>query len=434
MKRKIIFIVIILLNNTWVFAQKSELILPTLIKQALDYSPKVKEQEELINATEYRKKILESNTKPQVNGELSYVRLDPIAEATFPINGEIRKLQFQPHNNYNSNVNATYVIYDWGKFKENTKKIILEIQQQKGGVEALKHHLAYQVTQLFYGITYLQKAIVVQKEQVELIKENGKIIDNRVKNGDALEYDALQVQVRIKNAEIRQADLEGQLEKQVIFLSSLIGTDAQNIVSHDLDLNFPYTKSDFESAYNEAIISNTDINFLKSKDEILEQELKISKMILLPQLSSNASLGVRNGYQPNLVAWRPNSILGLKLSIPIYSGKRGEFSTGLAKVNLLANKQTIESQKNEINRDLNRAFSEWKVAIKKKELAKITIEQAEYALKLAKNRLSSGVSTPLEIQAAETNLSEAKFGLLQYDYQICMSKIDIARVVGIRFW
>ncbi len=434
MKQKIILITTLLISSSLAFSQKNEFVLPTLIKQALEYSPKVKEQEEFVNASEYRKKILESNTKPQVNGELSYMRLDPIAEATFPINGEIRKLQFQPHNNYTSNVNASYVIYDWGKFKENTKKIVLEIQQQKGGIEALKHHLAYQVTQLFYGITFLQKAILVQKEQVELIKENGKIIENRVKNGDALEYDALQVQVRLKNAEIRQTDLDGQLEKQLIFLSSLIGTEAKNLLPNELNLNFSYAQSDVGSAYNEAIMANTDINFLKSKEEILEQEYKISKMILLPQLSSNASFGVRNGYQPNLALWRPNSVLGVKLNIPIYSGKRGEFSAGLAKVNVLANKQSIELQKNEIARELNRAFSELAIAKKKKDLANINIEQAEYALKLAKNRLASGVSTPLEIQTAETNLSEAKFGLLQYDYQICMSNIDIARISGIKFW
>ncbi len=430
---KILVIVCLFLGNE-VFAQSSEQVLSKLINQAIEYSPRVKEQQQLLSTGDYRIKVQETGLKPQVSGDVSYSRVDPIAKATLPVNGEPKVIQFQPHNNYNAGVNASYVIYDWGRFKEAVKKTVLEIQQQGGGIEALKHNLSYQVAQLYYSIIYLQKAIVVQQDQLKLVQENGKIIADRIKSGDALDYDAVQVQVRYKNAEIRVIDLQGQLEKQYIFLSSLIGSDARKLIPNNAELQFNYSKPDLQSAYNEAIRSNVDLKFLESKEGILAQEVKIASMSSLPTLAANASLGVRNGYLPDISILRPNSLIGVKLSIPIYTGKRGAYNTQIAKINLDAAKQSTESQKNQISRDLENAYNDIKVANQKKELAASNIYQAEYSLKLAKKRLENGVSTPLEIQAAETGLEEAKFNLLQYDYQALLAKLEISRLSGVKFW
>ena len=413
---------------------QDNVILPQLIKQALEYSPRVKEQQQLLSVGDYRIKVQESGLKPQVSGEVSYSRLDPIAEATLPVDGVARKLQFQPHNNYNTNIGASYIIYDWGKFKAGIQKTLLEIKQQSDGIEALKHTLAYQVAQLYYGIIYLQKAIIVQQDQLKLIQENGKIIGDRIKSGDALDYDAVQVQVRYKNAEIRVVDLQGQLEKQYIFLNSLIGSDARKLILNNAEFQFSNAKSDIQSAYNEAIVNNYDLNVLKSKEGVLAQEIKISSMSSLPQFAANAALGLRNGYLPNIATLRPNSLLGVKLTVPIYTGKRGTYNTQIAKINLDAAKQSTEYQKMQISRDIENAFNDIKVANQKKELANRNVFQAEYSLKLAKVRLENGVSTPVEIQAAETGLEDAKFSLLQYDYQALLAKLEIGRLSGVKFW
>ena len=294
--------------------------------------------------------------------------------------------------------------------------------------------MAYQVTQLFYSIVYIKKAIAVQEDQLKLVEENGEIIADKIKNGDALEFDALQVKVRSKNAELRLVDLKGQLEKQFIFLSFLTGSDARKIIGSKTDLNFNFYDENSQSSYNEVISGNLDLKILQARENALQQDVKVASMAQLPQLAANAALGVRNGFQPNIEAWRLNTLLGVKLVVPIYTGKRGTYNTQIAKINLEANKQNTEFQKMQINRDIQNALNDINVAKQKKELAAQNILQAEYTLKLAKVRLENGVSTPLEIQAAETGLEESKFSLLQYDYQALMAKIEIAKLAGLKFW
>lgn len=427
-----ISIVVLLLFGQIAIAQNPNETLSLLIKQAIEYSPRVKEQVQLLSVGDYRIKVQQSGTKPQINGEVSYTRLDPIAETVIPIPGVEGKLQFQPHNNYNTNVAASYVIYDWGRFKAGVQKTLLEMQQQREGIESLKQTLAYQVAQLYYGIIYLQKAIVVQQDQVKLVDENSKIISDRLKNGDALDYDVVQAQVRYKNAEIRVVDLQGQLEKQYIFLSALIGSDAHKQISANAELQYNYPFVDAQGAIGEATVNNLDIKTALARENALAQEIKISSMSSLPQLAANGVVGIKNGYQPNIDAWRLNTLLGVKLSIPIYTGKRSTYNTQIARINLDAAKQSTEAQKTLINRDIENAFNDIKVATQKKILAERNVFQAEYGLKLAKIRLTNGVSTPLEIQTSETAVEDAKFSLLQYDYQILLAKLEVSRLSGVK--
>jgi len=432
MKFSKITIALLLLLSQAVQAQNPNETLASLIKQAIEYSPRVKEQVQLLNTGDYRIKVQQSGLKPQINGEVSYTRLDPIAEAVIPIPGFDGKLQFQPHNNYNTNVNASYVIYDWGRFKAGVQKTLLDMQQQREGIESLKQTLAYQVAQLYYNIIYVQKAIAVQQDQVKLVDENGKIISDRLKSGDALDYDLVQVQVRYKNAEIRVVDLQGQLEKQYIFLSALIGSDARKQIPANAELQYNYPFVDAQGAFSEAVTNNLDLKTSLARENALAQDVKISSLSNLPQLAANGAVGIKNGYQPNIDAWRFNTLLGVKLSIPIYTGKRGAYNTQIARINLDAAKQSTEAQKTQINRDIENAFNDIKVATQKKALAERNVYQAEYGLKLAKTRLTNGVSTPLEIQTSETAVQEAKFSLLQYDYQILLAKLEISRLSGVK--
>jgi len=194
--------------------EKTDETLKQLVRSAIEYAPKIKEQQQMVSIGDYRTKVQESALKPQIQSEIGVTRIDPVAKATFGTTS----LQFQPNMNYNANIGANYVLYDWGKQAINIEKSKLETELSKTGVEGLKNIYAYQVANLYYGIIYTQKAIEVQKEQLKLVEDNGKVIGDRLKQGDALDYDQVSIQVRYKNAESRLTDLQNQLERQYIYL------------------------------------------------------------------------------------------------------------------------------------------------------------------------------------------------------------------------
>lgn len=418
--------------------EKTDEMLKQLVRSAIEYAPKIKEQQQMVNIGDYRTKVQESALKPQIQSEIGVTRIDPVAKANFGTTN----LQFQPNMNYNANIGANYVLYDWGKQNINIEKSKLETELSKTGVEGLKNIYAYQVANLYYGIIYTQKAIEVQKEQLKLVEDNGKIIGDRLKQGDALDYDQVTIQVRYKNAETRLTDLQSQLERQYIYLSSLIGKDAHGMIPSNAGFNLGLAALSTEEALNQAQNSNFDLKTLKDRDLIAEREVKIAKMGSAPYIAANASLGLRNGYLPRINGEIPpisddfkfGSTVGVKLTIPVYSGNKTAHQTEIARLNREMLKYTAEVTNQNLKRDLEAAQNDYNTAKNKLELSERNVFQAQYALKLANARFKNGVITNVEIEASQTALREAQLTQLQYQYQMSIAQLELNRLTGIKFW
>ena len=437
MKFKYLIIIILLGSQTYA-QEKSNETLNQLVRAAIDYAPKIKEQQQMILMGDFRTKIQEAALKPQISTEIGVTRFDPVAKAQFGTSS----IQFQPNMNYNANIGGNYVIYDWGKQFVNIERTRLETNLAKTGVEGLKTTYAYQVANLYYGIIYNQKAIEVQQEQLKLVDDNGKIIANRLKQGDALEYDQVSVQVRYKNAESRLTDLQSQLERQYIYLSSLIGKDAHGMIPTGASFNSGTVDLSVEGALNQAQTNNYDLKALKDRDLIAASEVKIAQMSALPNLAATAQVGVKNGYVPRINGEQPdfmddfklNSVLGVKLTIPVYTGNRGAYQTEVAKLNREMLKYSVDVTNQALKRDLEAAQNDYNSAKSKLELSERNVFQAQYALKLANTRYQNGVLTNIEIETAQTALKDAQFTQLQYQYQMASAKLEMNRLTGVKFW
>lgn len=437
------YLIILFLLGTQTFAQEtSNETLNQLVRAAIDYSPKIKEQQQTVLMSDFRTKIQESALKPQISTEASITRIDPVAKAQFSFGPSPTTLQFQPNMNYNVNIGGNYVIYDWGKQFANIEKTRLETNLAKTGVEGLKTVYAYQVASLYYGIVYNLRAIEVQQEQLKLVDDSGKIISNRLKQGDALEFDQVSSQVRYKNTESRLTDIQTQLERQYIYLSSLIGKDARGIIPVGTSFNLGTADLSVEGALNQAQTNNYDLKTLKDRDLIAASDVKIAQMSALPNLAANAQVGVKNGYVPRINGEQPdfsddfrlNSVLGIRLTIPVYTGHRGAYQTEVAKLNREMLKYSVDMTNQNLKRDLEAAQNDYNSAKSKLNLSESNVKQAQYALKLANVRYLNGVSTNIEIETAQTALRDTQFTQLQYQYQMALAKLEMNRLSGVKFW
>ena len=434
---------ILLFLGTQAYAQeRTNETLNQLVRAAIDYAPRIKEQQQTVLMGDFRTKIQESALKPQISTEASVTRIDPVAKAQFAFGTSSTSIQFQPNMNYNVNIGGNYVIYDWGKQFANIDKTRLETNLAKTGLEGLKNVYAYQVASLYYGIIYNLKAIEVQKGQLKLIKDNNLNTENRVKRGDGLDFDLVSGEVRFKNADSRLTDIQSQLERQYIYLSSLIGKDAHGMINEGTDFNLGTAELSVEGALNQAQTNNYDLKTLKDRDLIAASDIKIAQMSALPNLSATAQVGVRNGYVPRINGEQPdfsddfrlNSVIGVRLNIPVYTGHRGAYQTEVAKLNREMLKYTVDVTNQTLKRDLEAAKNEYNSAKNKLDLSESNVKQAQYALKLANIRYQNGVLTNIEIENAQTALRDAQFTQLQYQYQMALAKLEMNRLTGVKFW
>ena len=443
MKHIFFYILLVIGSFSKAYSQeKSNETLNQLVRTAIDYAPRIKEQQQTVLMGDFRTKIQESALKPQISTEASVTRIDPVAKAQFAFGGTPTSLQFQPNMNYNVNIGGNYVLYDWGKQFANIERTRLETNLAKTGVEGLKTVYAYQVASLYYGIIYNLKAIEVQKGQLKLIDDNKINIENRVKRGDALGFDLVSGEVRYKNADSRLTDIQSQLERQYIYLSSLIGKDAHGMIPEGTDFNLGTAELSVEGALNQAQTNNYDLKTLKDRDLIAASDVKIAQMSSLPNLAATAQVGVKNGYVPRINGEQPdfsddfrlNSVVGVRLTIPVYTGHRGAYQTEVAKLNREMLKYSVDVTNQTLKRDLEAAQNDYNSAKNKLDLSESNVRQAQYALKLANIRYQNGVLTNIEIENAQTALRDSQFTQLQYQYQMALAKLEMNRLSGVKFW
>ena len=403
--------------------------LTELINKAIDNYPKLKEANEYVNLSEAKKDLAYGAYMPVISGDASYRYGKPTPSIKFPVGPNVyQEIIFLPANNFDMGLKLQQPIWDFGRTGANVQKSKSDIATSKDNLENVKNTLAYQVAQVYFGIVFLNKSIEVQNEQIKLLEANEKLISDKIKNGDALKFDLLSTQVKKNSAQNRLIDLQTQLRKQYDMLNMVTGNSNYDyITAKDADGNL--FNADAASADN-----NYDIKVLNDKLATSNWDVKIAKRGWLPQLVANASAGYKNGFVPDINKLMFNYNVGAGLSVPIFSSTRPNYQTKIAKINLQANTYALETQKLSLNKDIAQAKNDVAATQSKLKNYELQIEQANEAVSLANTRYKGGVITNLELLTSQTNLQDAQLGKIQLEYNLLLSKLDLNRIGGTKFW
>ena len=431
MKKYSIILVICFLGFTPLIAQNSSQELQSLIQESFNYFPRIKELEQSELISNERLKNTRGNLLPAISGVVSYNYIDPISQTSFPAGPGITKnLQFQPNNNLNANITANYAFLDFGRLKTAIDKSKEELNFSKQNTLYNKSQLASQVANIYYNIIYLKKAIVIQDSIIHYFEQNKDVIQSKLSNGDALKIDVLNIQASIDNELNRKVDLENSLQKQ---LNLLEYTTGKRVVNQS-EFSFVIKNVSAEEYINLAESQNVEYALIKSKIAQSESDLKLNKKQLTPTLNATAAAGFRNGYQPDINENRFNYLAGVSLNVPIFSGLKARSQIGVATYNLRQTELGLVSLKNIYKKDIKQSLSEIEANQTKLRNIESQIKAAQSVYQLTQIRYGNGVATFLDLSFASTTLQRALLNKLQYEFQLCSAKIELARLTGDKYW
>ena len=266
--------------------------LRALVQQANANFPTLKQQQQQIQANELRIDIARTAMRPNVNGNASYQYLTPVAQATLPVDGVNRNIQFQPNHNVNASVGVGQTIYDWGRTNAAVQQATGNVQILRRSQEITQQAVAYQVAAAYYGIGFLQRSLTVQDSVIRTAGANVQLLVTRLQNGDALQYDVLTQQVRVKAAQNRKIEIQNQLERQLATLTYLTGNAnpdiSRAIAQFDLEAagntvtTQPYTlANDAQSV----AVGNKDVLLAQDRVRQAQTEILATKLSGRPNLS-----------------------------------------------------------------------------------------------------------------------------------------------------
>lgn len=400
-----------------------------LINQSFGYFPKIKEVENTVETAKQRLAIAKNNL-PVVDANASYNFVEPKIVLPLEVNGKVQDFQFAPVHNFNANVSGSYTLFDFGRLKANIEKSKDDIKYAEHNTDFAKNQLANQVTNIYYNIIYFQKAIEIEDSVMAYLNDNKRIVESKLRNGDAIKLDLLSIQSQLDAEQNRKVDLQNYLQKQQNLLQYTTGGNSTAGASFDFEIPLKAVAE----ALTDAQINNPEFLLANDKVKQSQNEITIARLGTKPAVNIGANTGFKNGYVPNVNEMKFNYAAGISLKLPIYDGNRTKQQVKLSETVLTQNKLAIETLNSNYKRDIQQALIDIQSNQERISNTKGQIEQAQTAQALAASRFKNGVGTNLEITNASTNVERAQFSKLQYEYQLCLAKVELVRLVGYKYW
>lgn len=401
--------------------------LKNLINHSFGYFPKLKEAANSVITAEDKIALTQTASNPTIGAQAGYLYMAPVSKVTFP--GSTETFKFVPNHNYTTSVNANYVLADFGRIKANVERAKVDLEFAKDNIELIKSQLANQVATIYYNMVYLQKAISIQDSVLNFLTENKKIVQSKLNDGEALKIDLLNIQANIDNEENRKVDLKNSLQKQLNLLNYTTGTNAPAGNSFDFGIATVNSQTALDSSVN----NNLDFKIAKDKINQANGDINIAKLLDKPSITMNGGVGFKNGYIPDIYNVQFNGLAGITLNIPLYSGGRTKQQVKLQEHLVQQQQLALESLNANYKKDIAQAMTDIQTNIERIGNTQSQIDQAKYAQQLAAIRFKNGVGTNLELTNASTNVQRAEFSKLQYQYQLCISKLELARLMGYQY-
>ena len=323
-------------------------------------------------------------------------------------------------------VNATL----WKSLSISALDVELSIEQARSS----KISMVNQVKKSFYAVLLANDSYRVFKESYDNAMENYLDIKKKYEQGTVAEYDLIRADVTVKNSEPNMLQAENSLVLAKWQLKALMGMDLEQEIDCTGQL------ADFESvlfadyiATDTTLTANSDLKQIDLQAQQLKKTLLMQKFDYLPTLSLTGMYqwnAMNNDFKFKNYNWTPYSIIGVSLSIPIFSGGSKYHTIKQTQVSI----HQMDLQREDTKRNLQLAVKQYldnmKTCVKQFDAAQKGVEQANRGYKIAQKRYDTGGGTLLEMNDAELALTQAKLNLNQSIYNYMVAKSDMEKVLG----
>ena len=428
MKKYFFASALIILSITGIAQEPSNAELKSLIDESFSYYPRVKEASNQVQIAQENLDLAKINL-PTVDGTLSYEYVKPKITLPIEVDGKKVDFQFAPVHNYNGNIGANYVLLDFGRLKANIEKSKSDLKYSIDNVQNVQTQLASQVATVYYNIIYLKKAIAVEDSVLNYLNANKNVASNKLKNGDAIKLDVLNLQSQIDVETNRKSDLLNSLQKQITLLQYTTGN------TQVTDSTFDFTVA-FQTPQDALVNAKENIpDFILAEDRVQQAKasLNVTKLTDKPYVSLNAGAGVKNGYVPSVNEPKFNYEAGATLKIPLYNAKTKK-QIIIAASQVKQNQLAQETLTNEYQKNIQQTLTDIQTNTEKINNMPSQIENATSAVQIASSRYLNGIGLNTDITDAAVNLQRVLLTKLQYEYQLCLAKIEYARLTGYKYW
>lgn len=291
-------------------------------------------------------------------------------------------------------------------------------QFTKYNFEYVRQQVLTGVKTAYYGCILLKEAWKVAEDSEASAKDNYDNINIKYESGIASEFELLQAEVRWQNAIPRTLAARKDYETALNDLKMLIGMP----IEESLELSGvirSYPELPEMPAFQEVTEKRPDYNALIWQKKLQEKNVSIQKANFYPTLDGSLTYTYAAvSDQFKLEQDNDNIVLGLNLSIPIFSGGSRLAKVRKAKADVERVDTRIAEAHDNIQVELQNLQLRLQEAMQRIQANEKAMQSAQRAFEIAETRVDNGLSTQVELKDSRVSLDLAQIEYLRsiYDY------------------
>jgi len=331
-------------------------------------------------------------------------------------------------------------LQNYNSIKRNQYEVLAGDQD----LQNIKDNIALTVALDYLQILLNKELVNATSNQLQITLQQIEKTKKLVDAGSVARGNLLQIESQAAQEELQLVNIKNQLDISYLNISQLlelktpvgfeivvpeIGVDTNTIITGNID-----------EIYSTAVGTRPEVKSSELKLTASEYDLKISKGTRSPRLTLNHSFST--GYSDirkkilgyDMSALPPTAIygkysfadqvndninygLGFTLNIPILNGWQVNKGISNSKLSIQNSQYTLEGTKKQLYKNIQQSYADASAALKKFTASKKAIVSMEESFRYTEQKFNVGLVTPVDYNAAKTQLLKAQSDLAQSKYE-----------------
>lgn len=405
-------------------APSQYLTLENAVSIALKQNPEILRALKEIERTRGQVIEVRAQALPRVTGTGTYNQVDPNLLQSSGLSAFAGQ-----DKSWRITVEARQLVYSGGQVKAAVKIAKLTEDTSHYLLRETVAQVIANVRSQYSNVLLVRDLITVSEESIQLLTDQLKDQQNRFSAGTVPRFNVLQAEVALANA---RPDLIRARNNHLIArlqLARTLGFDANREVNVSGELRAIPADFDLARALASARQHRALLKAQKNNIASEEQQITVAAAGYKPQLSTTAGYEMTNARRStDLGVTAGGWYLGVTGVWNIFDGFQTKGRVVQARARLASATVSLADTIQQVELEVQRAFAAVNQA--KELIASQTkvVEQADEALRLAKERLSAGAGTQLDVLSAQVARTQARTTQKQAlaDYNVAIAEFDRA--------
>lgn len=351
-----------------------------------------------------------------------------LLDADFPDNPtwqQIRSMQY----GVSTGIQLSMPIFNKSIFSGiDVAKTLVDISRIS--TEQAENELTVTIANTYYLAQASNEQAKLLQGNIKRMQELYEITQAMYERGVVMEVDLSRVRINISNIDVIRQQYVTIYNQQINLLRFLLD------ISPEQEISVSEMAQDFTSTNIGGVSDNLpELRWLAGQKELIGKQIKTVKSGYFPAVALFGQLGV-NGFQDNFKGffkdnkhhWFGNSLLGIRISVPIFDGNIRKKKISTYRLELAKTDIMMDERRKALIRDFNNVSEKLQLSLSSFHAQQSNYTQALNVFNVTEERYKEGVASMTDLLQDEMRMRESQVACIHALYECNLAYVQTLKL------